>query len=331
VPQKIIIDTDPGQDDAVAILMALASPELDVLGIVTVGGNVPLPRTTLNARRIRELAGRADVPIHAGCSRPLSRPLVTAEHVHGPTGLDGPHFPDPVLPVGEMHGVDWLVATLKAAAPGSITLCILGPMTNLAMALVKEPSIAGAIDRVIAMGGAYFEVGNITPAAEFNIYVDPEAAHVVLSSGIPVTLAPLDLTHKILVTKQRFERILAVGTAASPRRRRNAEVLRAVRREQVRLGRRPHSRPLRHRPPAAARAVFRAPHQRRDRDRQRTHPRHDRRGLVARDEAPSELPVPEGCRRRRVLRPAGRVAGGLFALRIDSRFHRPGRRAGRSK
>ena len=215
MPQKIIIDTDPGQDDAVAILMALASPELDVLGIVTVGGNVPLPRTTLNARRIRELAGRSDVPVFAGCSRPVSRPLVTAEHVHGPTGLDGPHFPDPVLPVGDMHGVDWLVQTLKAAAPGSITVCLLGPMTNLAMALVKEPSIAGAIDRVVAMGGAYFEVGNITPAAEFNIYVDPEAAHVVLHSGIPVTLAPLDLTHKILVTKARFDRIEAVGNAAS--------------------------------------------------------------------------------------------------------------------
>ena len=195
--------------------MALASPELDVLGIVTVGGNVPLPRTTLNARRIRELAGRADVPIHAGCSRPLSRPLVTAEHVHGPTGLDGPHFPDPVLPVGDTHGVDWLVQTLRAAAPASVTVCILGPMTNLAMALVKEPSVATAIDRIVAMGGAYFEVGNITPAAEFNIYVDPEAAHVVLTSGIPVTLAPLDLTHKILVTKERFGKILAVGNAQS--------------------------------------------------------------------------------------------------------------------
>jgi purine nucleosidase len=215
VPQKIIIDTDPGQDDAVAILMALASPELEVLGIVTVGGNVPLPRTTLNARRLRELANRPDVPIHAGCPRPLSRPLVTAEHVHGPTGLDGPHFPDPTLPAGDMHGVDWLVATLKAAAPASITLCLLGPMTNLAMALVKEPSIATAIDRVVAMGGAYFEVGNITPAAEFNIYVDPEAAQVVLRSGIPVTLAPLDLTHKILVTKARFERLEAVGNAQS--------------------------------------------------------------------------------------------------------------------
>ncbi len=198
-----------------AILLACASPEIEVIGIVAAAGNVPLHRTALNARKILELAGRNDVPVHAGCPRPMARALVTAEQVHGVTGLDGPHFPDPVMPLQDMHGVDWLIETLSKAAPDSITMCILGPMTNLAMSLVKAPEIAHAIDKVVAMGGAYFEVGNITPAAEFNIYVDPEAAEIVLKSGIPVVLAPLDLTHKVLVTKERFNRIEAVGNKAS--------------------------------------------------------------------------------------------------------------------
>jgi len=216
VPRKIIIDTDPGQDDAVAMLLALASPdELEVLGIVAVAGNVPLPRTSLNVRRIVELAGRTDVPMYAGCPRPMMRPLVTAEHVHGPTGLDGPHFPDPTTALRPAHGVDFIVETLMAAAPSSVTLCVLGPMTNVAMALVKEPAIVRGIDSIVAMGGAYFEVGNITPAAEFNIYVDPEAAATVLASGVPIVLAPLDLTHQVLVTPQRMARIRALGNPAA--------------------------------------------------------------------------------------------------------------------
>ena len=211
--RKIIIDTDPGQDDAVAILLALASPEeLDVLGVVAVAGNVPLVRTALNARRIVQLAGRTEVPVHAGCSRPLYRDLVTAEHVHGPTGLDGPSFPDPAVPLRGQHGVDFLIDTILAAAPGEITLCLLGPATNLAMALVKAPEIGPRIREVVMMGGAYFEVGNITPAAEFNILVDPEAADVVLRSGIPVTMIPLDLTHAVLVTRPRLEGFRALGT-----------------------------------------------------------------------------------------------------------------------
>ena len=214
--QKIIIDTDPGQDDAVAILLALASPdELDVLAITTVGGNVPLHRTSLNARKVLQLAERTDIPVYAGCARPLCRELVTAEHVHGPTGLDGPALPDPTVPLREGHAVDYIVDTLKAADEGSITLCVLGPLTNVAMALNKAPEIARQIRQIVLMGGAYFEVGNISPAAEFNIYVDPEAADVVLRSGVPVVMLPLDLTHQVLVTPPRFERLRAVGTKAA--------------------------------------------------------------------------------------------------------------------
>jgi purine nucleosidase len=213
--QKIIIDTDPGQDDAVAILLALASPdELDVLGIVTVAGNVPLHRTSLNARKILQLAGRSEIGVYAGCARPMARDLVTAEHVHGPTGLDGPSFPDPEVPLREQHGVDFLVETLREHEPGTVTLCVLGPLTNIAMALVKAPEIAQSVRQIVLMGGAYFEVGNISPAAEFNIFVDPEAADVVLRSGIPVVMAPLDLTHNVLVTPDRFERFRALGNRA---------------------------------------------------------------------------------------------------------------------
>jgi len=213
--QKIIIDTDPGQDDAVAILLALASPdELELLAVIAVAGNVPLRRTSLNARKILELAGRSDIPVHAGCSRPMCRDLVTAEHVHGPTGLDGPSFPEPAMPLQEQHGVDYLVETLLRLEPKTVTLCMLGPLTDMAMALVKAPEIAARVQRIILMGGAYFEGGNITPSGEFNIFVDPEAADVVLRSGIPIVMAPLDVTHKALMTKARLGRIGALGNKA---------------------------------------------------------------------------------------------------------------------
>lgn len=210
--RKIIIDTDPGQDDAVAILLALASPELEVMGITAVAGNVPLPLTELNARKICELAGRADMPVFAGCDAPISRKLVTAEHVHGRTGLDGPELPDPHMQLQNMHAVEFIIHTLRRETPGTVTLCPLGPLTNIATALQKAPDIASRIQEIVLMGGAYFEVGNITPAAEFNIFVDPEAAEIVMKSGIPIVIMPLDVTHKAMTTKARIDAFRAMNT-----------------------------------------------------------------------------------------------------------------------
>jgi purine nucleosidase len=213
--RKIIIDTDPGQDDAVAILLAAASPELEIMALVVVAGNVPLDYTRLNARKVLELAGRTDIPVYVGCDRPMRRKLVTAEHVHGKTGLDGPDLPAPTMAEQAQHGVDYLIDTLRAEPAGTITLCPLGPLTNIARALLKAPDIAPRIAEIVLMGGAYFEVGNITPAAEFNIYVDPEAADVVLNSGVKITMIPLDVTHRALATPDRLAAIAAIGNNAS--------------------------------------------------------------------------------------------------------------------
>ena len=211
--RKIIIDTDPGQDDAVAILLALASPEdIDVLGITAVAGNVPLPLTQKNARIICELAGKSDVKVFAGCDRPLGRDLVTAEHVHGKSGLDGPDLSDPMMPLQEQHAVDFIIDSLRAEPVGTVTLCPLGPLTNIAMAFEKAPDIMDRVQEIVLMGGAYFQVGNITPTAEFNIYVDPQAAHIVFKSGVPIVIMPLDVTHKALVTKSRNDAFRAIGT-----------------------------------------------------------------------------------------------------------------------
>jgi len=210
--RKIIIDTDPGQDDAVAILLALASPELDVLGITAVAGNVPLSLTQLNARKICELAGRPQTRVFAGASRPMVRPLVTAENVHGKTGLDGPVLPEPAMPLQDRHAVDFIVETLMAEEAGSVTLCPLGPLTNIGLALVREPRIAGRIGEIVLMGGGFFEGGNVTPAAEFNIHVDPHAADVVFRSGAPITMMPLDVTHKALTTATRVAAFRRLGT-----------------------------------------------------------------------------------------------------------------------
>lgn len=212
-PRKIIIDTDPGQDDAVAILLALASPEdMEVLGITCVAGNVPLALTSKNARIVCELAGKTDVKVYAGCDRPLGRELVTAEHVHGKTGLDGPDLPDPVMPLQDGHAVDFIIDTLRGEAPGSVTLCPLGPLTNIATAFEKAPDIVDRVAGIVLMGGGYFEGGNITPAAEFNIYVDPQAADIVFKSGVPIVVMPLDVTHRALVTKPRNDAFRALGT-----------------------------------------------------------------------------------------------------------------------
>ncbi len=212
-PRKIIIDTDPGQDDAVAILLALASPEdVTVLGITAVAGNVPLPLTQRNARIICELAGRPDIPVYAGCDAPLSRKLVTAEHVHGKTGLDGPPMDDPTMPLQDAHAVDFIIDTLRTEPAGTVTLCPIGPLTNIATAFQRAPDIIPRVQEIVLMGGAYFEVGNITPAAEFNIYVDPEAAQIVFRSGVPLVVMPLDVTHKALTTKARVDAFRAMGS-----------------------------------------------------------------------------------------------------------------------
>ncbi|WP_025899192.1 nucleoside hydrolase [Sneathiella glossodoripedis] len=204
---NVILDCDPGQDDAVAILLALASPEeINLLGITTVAGNVPLELTQSNARRICELAGRRDVRVFAGASRPLMRDLVTAEWIHGKTGLDGSDLPEPTMPLQEEHAVNFIVQTCLEAEDNSITICPIGPMTNVALAMMQAPQIIPKIKQVVCMGGAIKEFGNTTPAAEFNIYVDPQAAKVVLNSGVDFVMMPLDVTHKALVTPERLQR-----------------------------------------------------------------------------------------------------------------------------
>jgi len=215
-PRKIIIDTDPGQDDAFAILFALGSPEeLEVVGITTVGGNVPLSLTTKNALKVVELAGRPDVPVFAGCPGPMVKPLMTAEYVHGETGLDGAELPEPTTPVQDEHAVNWMVRTIMDAPEGEITVCTLGPMTNLAMAMTMEPRIIPRIREVVLMGGGFFEGGNATPAAEFNIFVDPHAAHKVFHSGAPVTMAPIDCTYTAQMTPEWLETLGATGSRAA--------------------------------------------------------------------------------------------------------------------
>jgi purine nucleosidase len=213
----IIIDTDPGLDDAVAILLALAAAEeLEVLGLVAVAGNLPLAQTERNARRVCELAGRLDVPVYAGCARPILRPLATAERVHRETDRDRLLLPDPTIALQPQHGVDFLVETLRASKPGTITLCALAPLTNIAIALAKAPDVIGKIRELIVMGGSCFELGNVTPAAEFNMHVDPHAAAIVFNSGIPITMIPLDVTHQLLSTQPRLEALRALGNRCGP-------------------------------------------------------------------------------------------------------------------
>ena len=218
-PRQIIIDTDPGQDDAIAILMALASPELEVLGLTCVAGNVPLALTQKNARMICELAGRTDIPVFAGAARPLVRTLVTAEYVHGKTGLNGPVLPAPVMALQDQDAVGFIVETIRSRPSGAVTLCPIGPLTNIALALIRAPEIAARIREIVLMGGACFEGGNTTPCAEFNIFVDPQAAQKVFSSGIPLIVHPLDMTHQALTTSERVEKIRAlnnpIATAAA--------------------------------------------------------------------------------------------------------------------
>jgi inosine-uridine nucleoside N-ribohydrolase len=213
VSKRVILDCDPGHDDAIAILLAAGCPDIELVAITTVAGNQTLEKTTLNARRVCTVAGIHDVPIYAGCWRPRVRPQVTAGEIHGTSGLDGPAFGEPTVPARDEHAVDYLVRTLMAEGE-DITLVPTGPLTNVAAALAREPRIAGRTREVVLMGGAYTR-GNRTPAAEFNILADPEAAAAVFGAGWPLTMIGLDLTHQAIATRQVLERIATIGTDVS--------------------------------------------------------------------------------------------------------------------
>ena len=211
--ERIIIDTDPGQDDAVAILLALAARDrLDLVCITTVAGNVPVAQATTNALRICDLAGKNDVPVYRGADGPLIFALETAEFVCGPDGLAGSDLPPPTLPAAGGHAVDAIIATLRAAPDHDMTLCPLGPLTNIALAIRLAPDILVKIKRIVLMGGA-LALGNITPAAEFNIYVDPHAAAIVFGCGRPIVMMGLGVTHQAVAGPQHLQRIAALGTA----------------------------------------------------------------------------------------------------------------------
>lgn len=210
--RKIIIDCDPGQDDAVALFLALLSPdEFDVMGITTVAGNVPLDLTQRNARMMCDIVGRKDMPVYAGCEKPLVLDAITAEYIHGSTGIDGVDVFDPETPLQEKHAVDFIIDTLREAEDGTVTLVPTGPMTNIAAAIQRDPAILDAVDRVVSMGGAMREGGNRSPSAEFNVLVDPHAAQIVYHCGRPVTAMGLDVTHQVLSTRERVGRIREVG------------------------------------------------------------------------------------------------------------------------
>ncbi len=200
--KKIIIDTDPGHDDAIALMLAILSKELKVLGITTVAGNVPLELTTINALKICDLLHNKEIEVFSGAEKPLKRKLITAEHVHGKTGLDGPYLPEPISKKNRDNAHDFIINSLEKFDSKTITICALGPLTNIAKVIVEKPHIAKKIKEIILMGGSFFEGGNITPVSEFNIFVDPESAKIVFNSEIPITMFPLDVTHKVLANKE---------------------------------------------------------------------------------------------------------------------------------
>ena len=212
-PLPLLIDCDPGIDDAIMLMMALGSPSLDVRAITTVAGNVPLRLTSRNARLICERLDRPDIPVFAGCPRPLLRAPVTAEDFHGESGIYGIEITEPKAPLQPGHAVEELIRQLKAAPNGGLTLVVTGPMTNIACALVMAPEIARAIAEIVIMGGADTEGGNITPFAEFNIFADPHAAEIVLGTGIPATILSLDATHQVRATEARIARLAAIPGA----------------------------------------------------------------------------------------------------------------------
>jgi len=207
----IILDSDPGHDDAIALLLALASPELNLLGVTTVSGNQTLEKTTANAIRVLDHVGRGEVSVAAGADRPLVRERHVAAEVHGETGLDGPDLPPPARAAEQAHAVDWIAMTLLAR-PHAVTLVPTGPLTNIALFLARYPELAVRIERIVLMGGAIGE-GNVTPAAEFNIWADPEAAHRVFTSGIELTMVGLDVTHRALLRPTDVDRLRTAGKA----------------------------------------------------------------------------------------------------------------------
>ncbi len=207
----IIHDCDPGHDDAIALMLALASPELAVLGVTTVSGNQTLEKTTANAIRVLDHLGNTTLPVAAGAPRPLVREPVAAPLVHGESGLDGPDLPPPQRPPAEEHAIDWIARTLREH-PTPVTLVPTGPLTNLALLLARYPELETRIERVVLMGGAIGE-GNVTPAAEFNVWADPEAARRVFSSSLAITMVGLDVTHRALITQAHVERLAGAGTA----------------------------------------------------------------------------------------------------------------------
>ena len=211
---KVIFDTDPSPDDAVAFLAALASPdEMEVMAITTVAGNVPVELTAKNALKALELVQRTDIPVYAGAASPLLRPLVTAEHVHGRTGFDGYELPEPTTRLQRTFAPRAIVELVMAQPAQTVTLCCLAPLTNIALAMAREPRLARRLAGIVLMGGSIFEGGNITAAAEFNFYVDPEAAARVFSSGATITMIPLDCTHQALITDERLDVLRSAGTA----------------------------------------------------------------------------------------------------------------------
>lgn len=214
--RKIIMDCDPGHDDAIALLLASRSDNLKILGVTTVAGNSELENTTRNARKILDYAGVTDVDVYPGCDKPMMRPLyrLTGAIIHGEDGLGGPKIPDPITPVKEEHGVDFIIRTLRQSDE-KITLIPTGPLTNIAMALIKAPDIREKIDRIVIMGGAVVDPGNITSAAEFNIYVDPEAAKIVFASGCNIYLNTLDVSMKAVFYEDDIEALRSQGGKVS--------------------------------------------------------------------------------------------------------------------
>jgi inosine-uridine nucleoside N-ribohydrolase len=207
----IILDCDPGHDDAIALMLALGSPEVELLGVTTVSGNQTLEKTTANAIRVLDHLGRDEIPVAAGAERPLVRERRLGDHVHGETGLDGPELPPPAREPLPEHAIDWIAATVSARQD-PVTLVPTGPLTNVGLFLARYPQLAGKLERIVLMGGA-IGLGNMTPAAEFNIWADPEAAERVFASGLDVTMVGLDVTHKALMGQPHVDRLAAAGVA----------------------------------------------------------------------------------------------------------------------